>query len=718
MSAPAASAPPTAASRRLRFGVMAAVIAACATVSAALVTVLCARHSARIDVTATGEFRLSPRTTAVLSALAGEWEIVLAADPRAGDGEARRRVRDVLAEMRRRAPGLRVTWLDVGDASGAAAYTALLDRLRDRDAALREQAATLRAGIDAMEAVASYFGAPLAEALRAAAAQVTADDAEDRNLRAFLIGNADAARAESARLGEAVRAARAALDAGDAPGRIAPADEVGRSLAGHLRPMTEAVGTLARELGGLAAAESVPPAARAGLAGPAAELARQRDRLAHHLDAAERLRPTDLVKARRLLESTSAAVVIGPAGLTAVDGAQLFPPTAEIDAAAGLRADLGRRAEDLLSTALSAVVTPVKPVVVLVHAEPAAGVLESPVFRDAIDRLAVRGMEVVEWAAAIDDAPPALARAGPDDPRPVVYIVHSTDASSGPPNAPTLAGPARAARLGAAVSRLIDGGESVLLSLNPWSLSRIGEADPTAARLPSLGIEADTGRPLIREATGPAGLPVVVRWHELRCEPSPHPLSGAISGLPTLFPWPVALRLSPGSAGATLTPLFIVRDTGAWGESQWLNLWQAPADPPARSANAPAPDAQRDAVDRPWTVACAVERPGPSPGGRRTQRLVIVGANGWFARGITAAGLRPIDGRVAARYPGNLELLEAAAYWLAGRDEMIARTPAAASVPRVRHLTGREVAAVRWVVAGAMPLLTLAAGLVWRMLRG
>lgn len=55
--------------------------------------------------------------------------------------------------------------------------------------------------------------------------------------------------------------------------------------------------------------------------------------------------------------------------MDAIEFANLFPPTDWIAASGAARADLGRRAEELLASAIAGLESPVKPVVVLVHAE-------------------------------------------------------------------------------------------------------------------------------------------------------------------------------------------------------------------------------------------------------------------------------------------------------------------------------------------------------------
>ncbi|MEL6740387.1 MAG: hypothetical protein AAFP26_07005, partial [Planctomycetota bacterium] len=95
---------------------------------------LLARANTTLDVTATGDHRLSPRTLDLLARLPGEFELVLSADTRSIDARVRRRVEDVLDAFARANPRLRVTTIDIGSGTGQERAGELLDRIADREA--------------------------------------------------------------------------------------------------------------------------------------------------------------------------------------------------------------------------------------------------------------------------------------------------------------------------------------------------------------------------------------------------------------------------------------------------------------------------------------------------------------------------------------------------------------------------------------------------------
>lgn len=100
-----------------------------------------------------------------------------------------------------------------------------------------------------------------------------------------------------------------------------------------------------------------------------------------------------------------------------------------------------------------------------------------------------------------------------------------------------------------------------------------------------------------------------------------------------------------------------------------------------------------------------------------TQRLIVIGANGWFIDRY-AFRTSPVDGRIIVAYPGNLELFEASIAWLAHQDEMIAQSPTARLLPVVKPLNDGTLLTLRWVFVAGLPVLTLLFGVLHRWLRG
>jgi hypothetical protein len=343
-----------------------------------------------------------------------------------------------------------------------------------------------------------------------------------------------------------------------------------------------------------------------------------------------------------------------------------------------------------------------------VHGQPVRGILQSPDFAGLLERLSLRGIDAAEWAASLDPEPPPLAKADPSGTRPVVYVVLSTDVSWSPVTKGQ-SGPERTARLGRALGALLSANRSVLLSLNPSTLPTFGEPDPMVTPLVPFGLAPDTGRPLLKERFAADGRHVDA-FQVLVARESDHPIARAVRGLPLRLEWPVAIRAAAKPApDAQTTTIYTSDDPAAWGESQWLSYWQVRAESRDLTPNKPSKDSQRDDAQGPWPVVVAAESRG--------QRVVVVGSNTWFHDRI-AQERAMIDGRPVLINPGNAELFEAAVYWLAHQDEMIAQSPTARAVPLIRPLGGGTVLALRWGAMLGLPGLVLLTGALWRLLRG
>ena len=96
---------------------------------------------------------------------------------------------------------------------------------------------------------------------------------------------------------------------------------------------------------------------------------------------------------------------------------------------------------------------------------------------------------------------------------------------------------------------------------------------------------------------------------------------------------------------------------------------------------------------------------------------MVVGSNGWFFDQITRAG-SVVDNRTVYEAPANLELLEAAVYFLAGQDERIAQSASGRTMPTIRPMTGSEIGMMRWLLAAGLPGVILLLGVLHRILRG
>ena len=93
------------------------------------------------------------------------------------------------------------------------------------------------------------------------------------------------------------------------------------------------------------------------------------------------------------------------------------------------------------------------------------------------------------------------------------------------------------------------------------------------------------------------------------------------------------------------------------------------------------------------------------------------GSGGWLLTYV-ADRVYSIGGeRVALEYPGNYELMLASIAWLAGMDELIAPSPMAQEIPRLRGITPEDRRHWLWLTIGALPGACLLLGLMMWMVR-
>ncbi len=705
-----------AAGRKIRIGAMSALLIGAATVSLAVVAVLADRFAVRIDVTATRQQALSPRTLALLRGIDKPYEIVVAADSRAVDRRSLERIGDVLDQFRIECPTLKYTAINTATAGGVEEYQRLLARLAERESgalaarrgAIESGVATARELADALEAL-----SPRLDAVREA---ITPEaPGADRN-RQFFEHRAAEARLSARTLRDVAGRAQQALDDGRNSGPL-PAPGSEESVGALLEALTgleTGLRAFAENARDFAAAEAQPALARDLAAPIARELAAHRDRVGVATDALNRLGVLDVTKVARVLERTDAAIVIGPAGggLTAIPFDWLAPARGSAEGGA-VQADLRRKNEELFGAALDSLANPVNPIAVVVHSLPARFFERSGSFASLIERLSLRGVDVVEWAAAIEETAPSLSRLNPKGDRPVVYVSLTSDTTVGGGSGRT--GAERADKLGAVLARLAEDGKPLLISMSPSALPTFGSPDRTVAPLALFGLEADTGRPLLSDVITPRGRAIELIQSAI-AQPGSHPIAAAVAGLRTGFEWAIALRVKDDQAD--VTALYSLDSPSVWGESQWLALWQSQQGPEGRRSlppTLPANDSSGDNTERPWMVAAAATR---RTGDGRTARLVAVGSNTWFADAMTRSRVQDIDGRAVAAYPGNIELFEASLYWLAGQDHRVGQSPTAHAVPVIRPLDPGTLTALRWLLAAGTPALVLLAGAAWRAARG
>ncbi|MCH8509039.1 MAG: ABC transporter permease [Phycisphaerales bacterium] len=690
--------------------------------SAVLLGVLTHDYRIRADITASGAHRLSPRAERMAGLIEDPTELVFAVDLGGADRRAVDLVTDVLGAYQRSNPNIGVRVIDLGVPAGIEQTDELLGVLAARESARAGRiAGVLRENTDAMRSLAQ--GAErLARELDAVRDAIPAGAPAASTNRMFFEQRAGLLRVGSRELNEQADAIQTALDEPRGPAGLPDADRIIQPAMTVWRSQRTQLNDLAEQAQAFSQSELAGPDAGPRARTAAATAARLRDEAAVNEERLERLPRLDTLRVARALETGESLLVIGPPslGVSAVDLEALLPPV-ELLERAGLSAAgvIGPRAQELIATAIGRLVRPDRPIVVFTHAQPPGTLfVEGGPFARVRERLLQQEIDSLEWAALEQVEPAGLTRLDPAGIRPVVFIVISPDSTAGSAGG-RLTGAQRAGELATTVARLIEAGEPVLLNLNPSIFPTYGDRDPLAALSATFGLIPRTGKPLLRSTPGgPAGR--MVDPHTSVVAPNPgadaHPAADALRGLRLLLPWATAIDLEerPNTRAWPVVKLTGEGASESWAESRWLRLWSEPAASRSMMANPPAFDLGEDERRDRWVLAAAAERDSRLG----VSRFVVVGSNGWASDGAVMGATQLVDGRIAARYPGNGVLLDGLIHWLAGLDELIAPGADARPVATVKPLDPSQLTRVRWMLLGLVPGVILIAGGAWRALRG
>ncbi|MBY0309086.1 MAG: hypothetical protein K2Q09_10125 [Phycisphaerales bacterium] len=693
----------------------AAVLALALTACAVLAVLITTRAKVQFDRTATREHQLSERTRLVLSRLDRDLHLIVAADPGALDRATYQRTQDVLEKFQRAGGRLKVDFIRTSDPQGQAAYDRVLTDLVRRDRPLIDASlAQLNACLARVEASVQAIDAVQQSLLKVREQGSGGGQLSDQ----FLQTEAAVLRVAVEGLREGATKARAGLVPTAPEGQAPPID---RALADLKPPVSEAakaLGDLAPQLESVTAGAQASEAEKGAAAPVLARLRAARDAtgsLSADLEAVEVPR---VLKVARGLQLRQAALLIDEA---AQPGAGLGVTAIDADALLGVGAqglDLRARTEDLIAGAVATMSSGVRPVVCIVHGVPRRlASVDWPLMQRLRQQLSMRAIDIVEWPTALErEMPTTVAADSPS--RPVVFVTLTAQAS-GRESSQAVAG--GIASFSAALNRLVSEGRSVLLSVNLSQVAASGSQDPLTECLKPLGVEVDSARPLLQSEKVETRTVARPRLDLLDPHAS-HALSGAIKGLRLRLQWPLSITASGSVAGVRTEPVVSVRtgDSGGpiWAESEWLEFYRAVSQTKGdytRVLNPPAKDSPRDASapGAAWTLALAVERDLP---GRPRQRVVVVGANGWYLDDLTAAQAE-IEGRIVPLFPGNLQLAESTVHWLAGQDDQLLRSATVSAAATIPALTPAQQAWLRWLLIAIMPALALAAGAVYRVLR-
>lgn len=702
----AAGIPEDAGLRRTRYGSMAAVLITSYTAILLFIAAIATRTHERWDVTSTREHSLSERTQRILNTLHDPVEVVVSTDPTKSPPESRQQLWDLLQAFTMNSKKLSVVAVDAGGPNAAADITSVVRRLADQRKEIVERDHETLSDIQSQIIAIAEHCPTIGSAAEALAQSLSPNDSH----REALAENAVLTRAMGADLTRAAEGVKEATS-GEIAGVSLPQGDLAQRAA--QQPLTD-VATVSDRLG-----KQLESLANDTARALAKDVNALRDAALAAADSLSQLKPLEPLMVARLLQQRQAILVTSASGVQAIDVSALFPSSQGTPG----RAQVMFAGEELIGSAIAALSSPVTPILVIVHAETDALIENGRPTRAAAtrfarlaDRMQLRRVDLAEWAVARNAARPDLSALDPQRKRPVVWFVLGA-----PPRvALTTKGDAaaeRATRIGklaAATRGLIDGGESVLLNVEPSELPGSGEPDPLVEPLKALGVNVDSARPIIERMTA-QGTPQFSTYQTIRQAPRGHPVAEAIDGLAVVLHWamPINLAASP-PVGVTLRPLLQVEASDSrWGESQWTSMRYlnarapltpiSPRDPPTRNEG-------RDLTKGPFTLAASIERLGSSD---HPQRVIVVAAPSWY-EDIYSLASGVVDGRRASIFPGNAELLDTSISWLGHLDDVIAPGARARDIPRIKPLTQGQLALIRWGLIGGLPVSVLLVGMAAR----
>ncbi len=649
------------------------------------------RSATRWHLTALGSYRLSEQTRRVLKGLDGAYRVVAMTTP----SEQGRRLRDLLEEYAREQPALSVEY--VNPTREPARVDAVLASLRERHAGGIEG---VRRSIDAgLEELASLGkrGAVFASILEEAAATPSPPTVERTT--------ADLARTFARFEREFSQLARTLRAEVDQP---LPAYESVRSrLEKVLTGLDEQFAVAGQALKRHVESKETPAPVQERYLRLMEGFVAVHDRLT----AAS----ASLARADRLVDYHALrARLMNPAGVKPVDSVLILSPgrvaalqldgdifvASERSKESGDRAEYRFQGEERVTGAIISLARERMPLVVFVttdQATPWRGNHASQTFNHVRDRLERMNFEVTHWNPILTSQQGQQTKSTapvPASGQRAVWVVI-------PPELPRGASDMLAAGRGQQevarhLSQRLALGDGALVMTHFVPRSSIIENNPLIPLVRSFGIDPKTDQLLMQERQVSKDRTRVEVRLETQAWPASSPLTPSVTGLSGSFFAPSPIELDAASE-ARPRPLATVEGPRIWAE----------IDPARREYN--------PAQAQPSFIVGALAE-------ARGGRLAVVTDKVWASDALTTAG--EVDGQlvaggaylagVGARFPANTELFVNGVCWLAGLEDLLARTARTQDVPRVRPLSGGERRGLMaGVVVGVPSLVALAGVGVW-----
>ena len=239
--------------------------------------------------------------------------------------------------------------------------------------------------------------------------------------------------------------------------------------------------------------------------------------------------------------------------------------------------------------------------------------------------------------------------------------------------------------------------ESALVILSASPTSQFGDTNPLVPLLADWGIHPQLDRVIFREITTADGKARPFPQFQVSVWPAELPITQALAGLTGGFfqASPILLEPPVKNPGVAFHPLVKLTGSSLWAAKNFEQY----------------PDIQRDPASpatSEFTVAAAAAK-GES-------RLVVVADPAWASDQITDFGLLgPNTASItSARFPANAELFVNSITWLAGLDHLIAASARTQDIRRVQSISTAGLSYIQWGLTLGLPAITTAIGvLVW-----
>ncbi len=299
-------------------------------------------------------------------------------------------------------------------------------------------------------------------------------------------------------------------------------------------------------------------------------------------------------------------------------------------------------------------------------------------FKYVAERARASGFEVSAWSVVGEDGQSITAAPRIAADRKAVWVVVPADPSR------TTDAPSKE-RIAAALLDRLEAGDGVLLIPGLRRDASVAAVDPVLAIAESAGIQVDPGSVLLRQVAESNSQLRADGTFRLERWPASD-VTGSLRGREFWLELALPVTITKPQS---VTP--IVEVAGDF----WVE------DEPLAGGELSASTPEDDEKTETQTVGAIAELNVPG-------RLAVVADEFWATDTVI----------LNRRAGGNAELFANLAYWLAGLDDAIGRSPRTQGRQRIGPMTDTQRSAVRWLVLSAVPAGSLLAGIaVWGVRR-